>query len=61
LLELAGASDADVQRLLFDPLDTAVADRLPEHLARTEPAPIWRWAAERGAKSMFSPATERLA
>jgi hypothetical protein len=61
LLELAGASDADVQRLLFDPLDAAVADRLPEHLARTEPALIWLWAAERGAKSMFSPATERLA
>jgi hypothetical protein len=61
LLGLAGASDSDVQRLLFDPLDAAVADRLPEHLARTETAVIWRWAAERGTRSMFSPAIERLA
>jgi hypothetical protein len=60
VLEVVDATESEVQRLLFDPLDTAVANRLPEHLARTRPARIWSWATERGDNTIFAPVVERL-
>ena len=60
LIELVGGDEADVQRLLLDPLNTAIADRLPAHLARTTPAEIWRWVAERKTETIFTPVIEGL-
>jgi hypothetical protein len=59
-LEIAGATPADVRRLLLDPLDAAVTEWLPAHLDRAGPAALWRWAAERGDRTIFAPVVERL-
>jgi hypothetical protein len=60
IVELAGGTDADVRRLLYEPLDMAIAERLPVHLERPTPAPLWGWAGGRGDETIFAPVVRGL-
>jgi hypothetical protein len=60
ILARAGASGAEIDRLVFASLDEFTEERLEEHLSREEPAPIWPWVSATDRPTVFSPVLAAL-
>jgi hypothetical protein len=55
ILEVAGATPEDVERLAFDSVDAFTEEHLDAHLAREGDAPIWPWVSDPARPTVFEP------